>query len=493
MPLGPGNVGQVYAVAITPDGATIAAGGWTRGVVGEEQIYLFDRVTGAMTGRLGGLPTSVFHLAFSPEGARLAAVLYDGQGLRVHDRGGDGIWHEAWADSDYGDSSYGVAFGPEGRIATTSSDGKLRLYGADGALLAAVETSAPFPYGLAFNPVHGRLAVGFDRSPEVRIYHGETLAELSAPATDGIDNGDLSKIAWSADGVTLYAGGMYYDGSGQPILAWGEGGAGARRILPAGDNTLMSLKPLPNGALLAAAGDPWLGVITVDGASRWVVKPAQIDPRGQRHNLAVSEDGMLVEFGLNYGGEDRRRFDMAALKLLPPADDSQVRPPEQDSLNIADWVNSFSPTLDGAPLLLKRYEMSRSLAIHPQGESFVLGAEWYLRAFDAEGTELWRREAPGVVWAVNVTGDGRFALADYADGTLRWHRMEDGTELLALFPFDDSRNWVAWEPDGRFAATPGAMGALRWHVNKGWDEAPVALPARQVPHSFRPEVIKRVT
>jgi hypothetical protein len=48
------------------------------------------------------------------------------------------------------------------------------------------------------------------------------------------------------------------------------------------------------------------------------------------------------------------------------------------------------------------------------------------------------------------------------------------------------------ETDGRFAATPGAMGALRWHVNNGWDEAPVALPARQVPHSFRPEVIKRV-
>ena len=106
----------------------------------------------------------------------------------------------------------------------------------------------------------------------------------------------------------------------------------------------------------------------------------------------------------------------------------------------------------------------------------MLGTEWSLRAFDAKGKLLWRRAVPGVAWAVNITGDGRLAVAAYGDGTIRWHRMDDGRELLALYVLADKQNWVAWTPEGFYGATPGAFGVLQWQVNRGFDAAAETVP-----------------
>jgi hypothetical protein len=70
--------------------------------------------------------------------------------------------------------------------------------------------------------------------------------------------------------------------------------------------------------------------------------------------------------------------------------------------------------------------------------------------------------------------------------------MEDGVEILALFPMPDKENWLAWTPEGIYAASPGALGVLRWHVNHGWDAAAAAVPVSAIPETHRPEVIRHV-
>ena len=83
-------------------------------------------------------------------------------------------------------------------------------------------------------------------------------------------------------------------------------------------------------------------------------------------------------------------------------------------------------------------------------------------------------------------------VAAYDDGTIRWHRMDDGRELLALQVLSDKKNWVAWTPEGFYDATPGAFGVLKWHVNRGNDAAADAVPVSAIPRLKRPDALPLV-
>jgi WD40 repeat protein len=119
VPVGSDPVGAIFAVAISPDGSTIAAGGVTERVYGDHPVYLFNRESGNLIRRIRG-DLAVHFLTFSPDGRYLAATLDAGKGLRVFDRDKD--WTEAFRDDQYGNqSSVGAAFAPDARLATTAS------------------------------------------------------------------------------------------------------------------------------------------------------------------------------------------------------------------------------------------------------------------------------------------------------------------------------------------------------------------------------------
>jgi WD40 repeat protein len=56
VPVGADDEGKLYAVALSPDGLLVALGGWTSPEGAEPSLYLFDRASGRMVQRIGGLP-----------------------------------------------------------------------------------------------------------------------------------------------------------------------------------------------------------------------------------------------------------------------------------------------------------------------------------------------------------------------------------------------------------------------------------------------------
>ena len=67
-PQGAGNEGKLYAVAISPDGTTVAVAGWTGRDSGPFSVYLFDRASGTLIRSVSGLPQVVSHLSYSTDG-----------------------------------------------------------------------------------------------------------------------------------------------------------------------------------------------------------------------------------------------------------------------------------------------------------------------------------------------------------------------------------------------------------------------------------------
>jgi WD40 repeat protein len=102
----------------------------------------------------------------------------------------------------------------------TSYDGYLRLY--DARFQRLEKRKAPGgerPSSARFSPDGTAVAVGFHDTTAVNVLSGKDLSFRYAPDTSSVAKVNLHRVAWSRDGLLLYAGGRYEDQAGVfPVL-----------------------------------------------------------------------------------------------------------------------------------------------------------------------------------------------------------------------------------------------------------------------------------
>jgi WD40 repeat protein/tetratricopeptide (TPR) repeat protein len=522
--------GWIGGLVISPNGKTVA-------VLADKMVLLFDAQTGAHLRTLTGPPFRLSHAAFSADGKRLAATVFEGgcearvwdvaTGRQLH------VLRGHTPGANLGISS--VAFSPDGkRIITGGMDGLVKVWDAQTGKQLRSLKHASHVRSVAFSPDGKWIASGAGGPCVVKVWDAKsgdearTLTGNTHQHYVGVAFSPDSKVLatfspnecklWNvADSLaelkTIPAKGLYpfapnFGASGEGSVLFTADGQSVltEKDLPKpplrGDNIQNYLSPDRRTIYALGAGNwtnPFLRAF--DAATQRECFPRK-QQTGQLVAVAVSPDGKL----LASAGDDHTvalwklqaegKLGTTSPPVILKGHADRVRnvmfSPDSKTLASVSWDHTVRLwDLAGAKPSLRAILSggSDSVAFSPDGKTLVAGGRdgrvrlWRLALGERGGAPRLRGVfgAQGSrIWCVAFSPDGKLVVSGSEDRMVRLWDAATGWELGALQGHDTPVRGLAFHPDGRTLASAGGQTIRLWDLSK-WRTGDASPPCQTLP------------
>ena len=409
---------SIFSLAFSPDGQLLAAGS-VNGEVRVWQVADYRQVM-ALSGHKGW----VWSVAFSPDGAHLASAGEDRM-VRIWEMSTGQCLTKLLGHTDW---IRCVAFSPDGsRLASSSDDGTIRVWQVStGECLTTLQGAHGRVWSVAFSPDGARLVSGSEDGM-VRVWEvstGACLAMLQG------HTGRVWSVAFSSNGATLASGSN--DGT---VQLWEVSTGACLTTLQGHTDRVVSVAFSPDGARLASGSDDRM-------VRLWEVSTGHCFATLQGHigrvwSVAFSPDGARLASG---------------------SDDWTVRLWEVSS-------RQCLMTLQGHDIWIT------SVSFSPDGSHFAAGShDRTVRIWEVSTGQCLKTLRGHTNWVGSVafSPEGTLLASGSHDTTVRVWEVSTGEYLKTLQGHTDFVRSVAFSPDGARLASGSYDTTVRlWEVRTG--------------------------